>query len=121
MPARANTLRSRTLIRNQLLFRLGVMLLEIAFQKPLDEMKETTDADGQDDSNADFWAADRLRHQVSACLAPRYAEVVRKCIHCDFGKDFDLTATKLQEAFYQDVVCELKRLEDLFRAASMLG
>jgi hypothetical protein len=120
-PARSNTLPSRTLIRNQLLFRLGVMLLEIAFQKPLDEMKETTDTDGQDDSNADFWAADRLRHQVSACLAPRYAEVVRKCIHCDFGKDFDLTATKLQEAFYQDVVCELKRLEDLFRAASMAG
>ncbi|ERF73918.1 hypothetical protein EPUS_05341 [Endocarpon pusillum Z07020] len=120
-PARSNTLRSRTLIRNQLLFRLGVMLLEIAFQKPLDEMKETSDTDGGDDSNADFWAADRLQHQVSACLAPRYAEVVRKCIHCDFGKDFDLTATKLQEAFYQDVVCELKRLEDLFRAASMVG
>jgi hypothetical protein len=116
-PARSNSFPSRTLIRNQLLFRLGVMLLEIAFQKPLDEMKETTDTNGQDDSNADFWAADRLRHQVSACLAPRYAEVVRKCIHCDFGKDFDLTATKLQEAFYQDVVCELKRLEDLFRAA----
>lgn len=120
-PVRSNTLPSRTLIRNQLLFRLGVMLLEIAFQKPLYEMKETTDADGQDDSNADFWAVDRLRHQVSACLAPRYAEVVRKCIHCDFGKDFDLTATKLQEAFYQDVVCELKRLEDLFRAASIAG
>lgn len=120
-PARSNTLSSRTLIRNQLLFRLGVMLLEIAFLKPLDEMKETTDSDGQDDNNADFWAADRLRHQVSAFLAPRYAEVVRKCIHCDFGKGFDLTATKLQEAFYQDVVCELKRLEDLFRAASMAG
>ncbi|KAF7505893.1 hypothetical protein GJ744_012428 [Endocarpon pusillum] len=117
MPAPSNSLPSRTLIRNHLLFRLGVILLEIAFQKPLDEMKETTDTDGQDDSNADFWAADRLRHQVSACLAPKYAEVVRKCIHCDFGKDFDLTATNLQEAFYQDVVCELKRLEDLFRAA----
>ncbi len=120
-PACSSTLPSRTLIRNQLLFRLGVMLLEIAFQKPLDEMKETADTDGQDDSNADFWAADRLRHQVSACLAPRYAEVVRKCIHCDFGKGFDLTATKLQEVFYQDVICELKRLEDLFRAASMAG
>lgn len=120
-PARSSTLLSRTLIRNHLLFRLGVMLLEIAFQKPLDEMKEDIDTDGHDDSNADFWAADRLRHQVSACLAPRYAEVVRKCIHCDFGRGFDLTATKLQEAFYQDVVCELKRLEDLFRAASMPG
>ena len=40
-----------------------------------------------------------------------YAEATRKLIHADFGKGFSMAKPRLQEAFYQDVMCELERLE----------
>lgn len=48
-------------------------------------------------------------------LGSRYAEVVRKCIHCDFGHGCDLGKTRLQERFLQDVICELEELGDKLR------
>ncbi|KAF7510258.1 hypothetical protein GJ744_006954 [Endocarpon pusillum] len=110
--ARVNTDPSPIIVRNALLFRLGVMLLELAFGSPLSEL--TTDRDRQTThpTNVEFVTADRLRKQVSAYMGPKYAEITRKCIHCDFGCDFDLNMSKLQVGFYCDVICELEKLED---------
>lgn len=42
-------------------------------------------------------------------------KVVRKCLGCDFGQGMnDLKDVKLQAVFYQDVVCELERLDRRF-------
>jgi hypothetical protein len=110
------TFPSRTLIRNRLLFSLGVMLLELAYHSPLKTLQQPSDNDVHESQNTDFYTADRVRHNAASILGPRYAEVVRKCIHCDFGHGDDLGTTKLQEGFYQDVICELEELEERFKS-----
>ncbi len=109
--ARADSFPSVLVVRNHLLFSLGVMLLELAFQKPLVEMIRASDKDSAHAGNAEYLAADRLSRQVSNHMGVRYAEVVRKCIHCYFASGNDLKQSKLQAEFYQDVVCELEKLE----------
>lgn len=112
---RQTTFPSRTLIRNRLLFSLGVMLLELAYQAPLHSLQKPTDVDAHVAPNTDYHIADRVRHEAASILGPRYAEVIRKCIQCDFGRGDDLGETRLQEGFHQDVICELEELEERFR------
>jgi hypothetical protein len=108
---RAQSLPSPIVVRNQLLFNLGVLLLELAFQKPLAEMIKETDMNSAHAGNTEFLTADRLSRQVSPHMGPRYAEVVKKCIHCYFASGNDLKQSKLQAEFHQDVICELEKLE----------
>jgi len=107
---KSTTFPSRTLIRNSLLFNLGVMLLELAFQKPLRQMQEECDVDRHEDHNTDYYTANRVR-MFASDLGPKYAEIVRKCIQCDFGFGDDMSKRSLQEGFYQGVIAELERLE----------
>ncbi|KAL9616495.1 MAG: hypothetical protein Q9160_008638 [Pyrenula sp. 1 TL-2023] len=102
-------------VRNHLLFQLGIMLLELAYQKSISELVSPLDKIGASPNDVPYCTANRLAGKVSAIVGPRYAEVVRKCIHCDFGHGFDLKQSKLQEAFYQTVVCELDKLENILR------
>ncbi|EXJ86596.1 hypothetical protein A1O3_03549 [Capronia epimyces CBS 606.96] len=110
-PARAESIPSPIVVRNRLLFSLGIMLLELAFHKPLVELMVEGDRDLAYSGNTEYLAAERLARQVSAHMGPRYAEVVRKCIHCDFGCGFDMKQSRLREGYYRDVVCELEKLE----------
>lgn len=112
---RAQSLPSPLIVRNRLLFGLGVMLLELAFQKPLVEMIKDSDMDATHTGNTEFLTADRLSRQVSSHMGPRYAEVTKKCIHCYFASGNNLKQPKLQAEFYQDVVCELEKLEGMLK------
>lgn len=107
---------NKTLIRNPLLFRLGVLLIELALQSSLRSLQMPIDIDANEGQNTDFHTALRACHQVEASLGPRYSKAVRRCLKCDFGHDEDLSEVKLQEAVYQGVVCELEELEQRFRA-----
>jgi hypothetical protein len=104
------------LIRNPYLFSLGVMLIELAFQAPLRSLYNSEDLiNGQPNTLLDFFVASRLSKTISSSLGPAYGKVVRNCLGCDFGQGTnDLNDVKLQIAFYQDVVCELERLEQRF-------
>ena len=96
------------------------MLLELAFEAPLQSMRRASDLEGgQDDRHSEFFTAKRLRPTVSAKMGGRYGEVVRKCLYCDFGKGDDLNQPGLQEAFYSEVVCELEKLEDSFKGLQL--
>ncbi|KAI1610696.1 hypothetical protein EDD36DRAFT_442219 [Exophiala viscosa] len=104
------------LVRNRILFGLGVMLLEIAYLRPFASMIRSVDRRNQIGGlEADFRAADRLSRSVSAQLGAEYAEITRKLIHTDFGRGFSMEESRLQEAFYQDVICELEYLEHRLR------
>jgi hypothetical protein len=100
------------LIRNRLLFSLGVTLLELAYQAPLQSLQKDIDIDANVPPNTDYHIANRVRFQVAYLMGPKYAEVVRKCIQCDFGHGDDLDQTRLQEGFHQDVICKLEELEE---------
>lgn len=98
-------------VRNRLLFSLAIMLLELAYQKPLGDLTIPLDRVGVSPRDVVYCTANRLSKKVSAIMGPRYAETVRRCLHCDFGHGFDLKQPKLEEAFYRTVVCELDKLE----------
>jgi hypothetical protein len=98
-------------VRNRLLFSLGIVLLELAFQKSIDELATAQDQIEATPEDVQYRTSDRLSKRLSQVMGPCYAEVVRKCINCDFAQGYDLTQDKLQEAFYRTVVCVLDKLE----------
>ena len=108
---------SHRLIRNQLLFRLGVVLLELAYKAPLSTLQEPCDLEvGTATQYSEFITAERLGKLVSTKMGQPYGKIVRQCLHCDFGQgQDDLADVQLQGAVYNDIVCELQRLEFGFR------
>ncbi|KAF8863342.1 hypothetical protein BDZ45DRAFT_798312 [Acephala macrosclerotiorum] len=94
-------------IRNQDLFRLGVILLELAYQAPLGNIRADSP---RGNTQTDFDLADKHSRNVGALLGSRYAKVVRKCLNCDFGQDNDLSAPELKKAVHKGVVIELEDL-----------
>ena len=107
-----------SLIRNQLLFRLGVVLLELAYKAPLPTLQQPCDLEvGKAAQYSEFFTARRLGELVSAKMGRPYGKIVRQCLECDFGQGHhDLSDVQLQGAVYNDIVCELKRLEDGLRS-----
>lgn len=101
---------SQMVVRNRLLFSLGIVLLELAYQRPLASLTSNVDRINVPPEDVPYRTADRLANRVSEKLGSNYAELVRKCVHCDFGNGFDMKKTRLQEAFYRSVVCELNNL-----------
>jgi hypothetical protein len=70
----------------------------------------------------DFYLATQLSQDLSTEMGVPYARMVRKCLNCDFGQGTrDLRDEGLQGAFYQDVVCELERLEKAFAMLQLGG
>ncbi|KAI9810423.1 MAG: hypothetical protein M1832_001350 [Thelocarpon impressellum] len=113
---RGRTDPSRAFVRNALLYRLGLVLLELAYEAPINSLKLPRDLpDGPEDRHSEFFTAKRLSGSIGKEMGSTFGEIVRKCLQCDFGKGDDLAKPALQEAFHQDVVCELGRLEEGFR------
>lgn len=78
-------------IRNAALYNLGVALLQIDRWKDLDP-------------NA---AADIDKLSAWSRFGPKYRDIVQRCLHCNFGVDYDLTKPKLQMAVLDKVMGEL--------------
>ncbi|KAL8383144.1 hypothetical protein RB595_006754 [Gaeumannomyces hyphopodioides] len=81
-------------IRNLTLWSLGVILLQIGM------WRELVDAN-------DVLRVRKLSAQGSCVLGPRYKELTKKCLDCDFGFGDDLSKPRLQQAVFKGVVCEL--------------
>jgi hypothetical protein len=103
-------------VRNPYLFGLGVILIELARQAPLNALREKCElSDSYENKFLDYVITDRVSKSLAPSLGLNYAKVVRKCLGCDFGEGTtDLNDPGLQAAFYRDVVCELERLEREF-------
>lgn len=96
---------------NALLYSLGVILLELAYEGPLHSLQEPCDSRGNEGIRyTEFFAARRLSKTLGSVLGSTYGQIVRKCLNCDFGCGDDLSEPALQVEFYRDVVCELQRL-----------
>lgn len=90
-------------IRNNYLFRLGVIFLELAYQIPFSSLSSRSKGRNQ----SEFDKADQYSRSVDSIFGPRYAKIVRKCLGCDFGHDVDLRSQELRAAVYKQVVGEL--------------
>lgn len=104
---------SELLVRNFYLFKLAIVLLEIAYQKPFAKLREECKATNVTDGVLqDLLVAKQLSESVSAQLGSTYGEVVRKCLHCDFNTGSgDLNESALQAVVYKEVVLRLEDLE----------
>ncbi|KAJ5758689.1 hypothetical protein N7520_005845 [Penicillium odoratum] len=110
------TAESYDFIRNPVLFGLGIMLLEIAFEAPLRTLQQTVDLEkGGIPGFADYFTAQRLVDLAGRTTTKDFRDIIKKCLYCDFGHDNDFKSPALQEAFYWGVITELESLEKLFQ------
>ncbi|KAJ6144078.1 hypothetical protein N7471_003531 [Penicillium samsonianum] len=104
------------IIRNPVLFGLGVMFLELAYQAPLRTLQQPVDLKkGETQGFADYFTAHRLVDDSYRMVSKSFKIIINKCLHCDFGHDSDFASPALQEAFYRDVITGLENLEKVFR------
>ncbi|KAF2005194.1 hypothetical protein P154DRAFT_354315 [Amniculicola lignicola CBS 123094] len=89
-------------INNLPLFFLGVALLELAHWKTLESMSKPADPNL-------ILTARRLANMPTT-LGPRYQDIMRKCLQCNFGFGTDLGKRELQSAVYGDVVGPLEKM-----------
>lgn len=108
----------RILIQNDLLFALGILLIEIWLERPIDYLHrpEELGKDGKKDDLADFYAACRLEGRIYSDAGTRYGDVVRRCIRCQFARPQpDLTDPLFRKEVYDGVVAELEAGLDVAR------
>lgn len=109
-------------IRNSMLYGLGVMLLELAFEAPIQALptplalRRGRTAALHSQQIEEYEKAKNLCLGAPSTLGPQFSKIIRKCLDCDFARGTDLNDPALQEGVYREVVCELKSLEDSFRA-----
>lgn len=115
-PSRASIIPQRTIARNQVLFSLGVVLLEIAYAASLESLKQDSDlTNGHGDQYTDFFTARRLAKSKHSVMGITYHNIVEQLVECVFPCGDDLNNDQLQAAFHNDIICPLAELEEDFR------
>ena len=99
-----------SLCRNEMLFDLGVILLELGYDAPLQYLRQEEDfREGASSMYTDFFTAKRLGLSAGRELDVTYGRLVKKCLDCDFGVGDDLESVELQNAVVLGIVNELDR------------
>jgi hypothetical protein len=80
-------------VRNMTLWSLGTILLQIGWWSKIEAPN-------------DVLAVRRLSSQMPT-LGPKYQRLTKRCLECDFGYGEDLSKPRLQQAVYENLVCEL--------------
>jgi hypothetical protein len=108
-PAQSQRMR---IIKNSIIFALGVALLEISYGKPLSTFvtSEDLDANGNRTAFTDYLIADRLAEGLRTRELPNYADATQRCIHCNFeASAYSLDDDDFRERFYQGVIVPLRK------------
>ena len=98
------------MIRNKSMFDLGILLIELCFNKSLEELREPEDLDnGKPNAYTDFSTANRLIQLVYNEAGNRYGDAVRRCIRCEFDqREETFESDGFRQAVYQRVVAPLE-------------
>lgn len=114
--------RASFLAANETLFNLGVVLIELGYNAPLEKL---TKSDGpQAGTNcqvAEFIAARHLGESVHKKMNPTYGRLVEKCLNCNFGVATKLDDIELQSAVVVQVVNQLDVCLEQYRAFNSLA
>ncbi|CUS09744.1 unnamed protein product [Tuber aestivum] len=98
--------------RSEQLFSLALTLIEIGFGKRLWKIPSRATIPEKADFIAEYLKAmDILKTGLlERKMGLRFAQVVRRCLYCDFGiYEDDLSKKELQDIFYREVVANLER------------
>lgn len=102
----------RRCVKNEMVFALGVALLELSLGQPL--LNYTTPGDLDDQGNEDSMTvvsiATRLADEIHTRELPNYAKAVVRCIRCEFDTfNFNFKETEFRERFYDGVILPLQK------------
>lgn len=101
-------------IRNQSIFRLGVLLLELSLGKPL----ESYESNESSLPFKDYMLASKLVEQLAGEESENYICATKACIFSDFGskvKVLDFGDNAFRRAVYDDVIIPLEKDLEFFR------
>lgn len=106
-------------IANEMLFALGVALIEISYGVPIIQLKEPGDIEMEGLTN--FFIAMRLvnQNELKNRDHDKYAEVVSRCVKGQLSTLYtplSLEETKVQQSFYDDVIIPLQEINDSLNA-----
>jgi hypothetical protein len=98
-------------IRNQTLFTLGIVLIELLYGKSIEELQTTRDLDCQGTPGVAWCTAERLiEEEIEYEAGPGYLVAVRRCIRCDFDRrESNLDDAAFQQAVFDGVVVPLEK------------
>jgi hypothetical protein len=103
--------KSLPIVRNETIFALGVVLIELCLGSALENMRSIEDLgeDGAANSLTDYMTARRLVSEVYDEGGGRYGDAVRRCIHCEFDqRKASLDVEAFRQSFYQGVIQPLE-------------
>lgn len=101
----------RRCVKNEMVFALGVALLELTYGAPVISFKEADDLneEGKEDSMTEVSIANRLARELIEHESENYAKAVFRCITCNFDTfTFDFENGEFREKFYEGVVVPLQ-------------
>jgi len=112
-----------SLARNETLFNLGVVLIELGYNAPFESLNQGNALQIGTNSHvvADFIAARRLGESVHKKLNMTYRRLVEKCLDCNFGVAYKLDETELQGAVVVQVVNQLDICLEQYKAFNSLA
>jgi hypothetical protein len=105
-------------IRNQTLFALGVLLIELWYGQPLEELQSASDLNHQGTPGIAWCTATRIaEEELEFQAGKRYADAVRRCIRCEFGehRSADLQSERFQQAVFEGVVVPIEKTLEQFQ------
>ena len=94
------------IVRNQTLYSFGVLLVELAYDAPLQDLQIADDDQG--DAYTVCWTARRLGDHVWRKLGPKYADAVKICLYDGFGANSELEDARVQRLFFEEVIRKLE-------------
>jgi hypothetical protein len=121
----------RTIIRNQTLFNLGVLLIELVYGKSIEDLQTDDDRDCQGALGPMWHTVERLAGSIALEAGELYSDAVQRCIRCDFVRNHSsLQDHDFQQAVFDGVVIPLQKTlqylkgdeeEDLPYVRSLMG
>ena len=100
-------LRGNFVIRSEVLFALGLTLIELCFGKTLGEMHVPEDGD-PNDAATEVRTAHRLCNSVYSEMGTSYGDAVRRCLHQPFDvRDMSLDNEEVQQKVFDSIVTPL--------------
>jgi hypothetical protein len=113
-PSMQNSSAKRTVgrvIRNQTLFTLGILLIELLYGTSIEELQSPRDVDCENTPGVVWCTAERLvDEEIEFQGGPLYLDAVRRCIRCDFNrKESNLEDEAFQQAVFDGVVTPLEK------------
>ncbi|ETS74066.1 hypothetical protein PFICI_13932 [Pestalotiopsis fici W106-1] len=102
-------------IKNPILFGLGVILLELEYEMPIESIISLLSKHAPSSRSGESLAERLLTVKYSAGnqMGTSYGRIVRMCLDCDFGlglREYSLKDTMLQRRYYTQIILEFEKL-----------